>query len=121
MTYFTSRHFATLPDDIRDPNLAGWIKDYEWRAEQETRIRVIVKRKNTKVDYIALPIPDDVMSEISLTFGPWANDNEIANMKAQLCTALAATASDSCNSLKNRKDFFKRSFLSGALKQWEDR
>lgn len=113
------QHFPTLPDDIRDPDLAGWIKDYEWRAEQETRIRILVKPQRVKVDYVALPIPDTVLSEMSITFGPWATDEEIQAMQAQVKTALADSAVDADKPVKFCKDFFKRSFLFGALKQWE--
>lgn len=110
-------HFKTLPDDIRAAEMAGWIKDYEWRDECETRILVKTKTIKPKVEFIALPIPDDVLPEMSLTFGPWASIREVEAMKQQLKTALSSGRE--WKHLPN--DFFKQSFLAGALKQWENK
>lgn len=112
-----TNHFETMPDDIRDPALVGWAKDYEWRDERETRIVVKTKKAKPGVDFIELPIPESVMAEMSLTFGPWASVGDIEAMKAQLKTAL----SPGHERTSIPRDFFKRSFLAGALGNWENK
>lgn len=109
-------HFETLPDDIRSPNVAGWIKDYEWRAEHETRIRIMTKPTTKTVKSISIPIPFEVLRKASLTFGPWTTDDEAKDMIRQFRTAISTDQPKL--SLSSR--FFKYSFLFGAVENWRN-
>lgn len=111
-----TNHFLSLIADIQDNRLAGWIKDYEWREENETRIRIKVNGSTRNVKYISIPIPDYVLANAKLMFGPWTTDKEAEQLKMQFRCALSCDIPE----MKIGEAFFQRSVLTGALDNWKE-
>ena len=63
---------------LGNPELAGRVKDYEWRAERETRIIV---RKSTGDRFVYLPLPDWLIGEMRITTSPWVTDSDYERIK----------------------------------------
>lgn len=64
---------ADLATFIRAPQLAGRLKDYEWRNEHETRI-IISKASAVRFQYVELP--PDLVASMRITTSPWVTGDE---------------------------------------------
>ena len=70
---------------LGNPELAGRVKDYEWRAERETRIII---RKGTGDRFVYLPLPDWLIGEMRITTSPWVTDVDYERIKRIVCDCL---------------------------------
>lgn len=80
-------HVPGLSRCLGDDQFCGCMKDYEWRAEHETRIIVRKKKSGRRFEFV--DIPDYVLSSLKITTSPWVSDDdskEIMNV-AQDCLA----------------------------------
>lgn len=101
-----------LETEILKDDAAGWIKDYEWRAEQETRICVRLKSAKGDPKCVSIPIPVDVLTTMSFTFGPWTGTTQSKDWEAAIRSIYAQMG------LAPKEKAFKPSMLTGALEQW---
>lgn len=66
-------HIPNLSEYLGNERFCGCLKDYEWRAEHETRI--IVRGKGvSRFEYI--DIPDYVWDSLKITTSPWVTDDD---------------------------------------------
>ena len=75
-----------LPNFLRKKYVAGRMKDYEWRSENETRI--IVKESGGD-QYQYIPIPDVIIPKLRITLSPWASDDDYEAIKGKVTSCLA--------------------------------
>ena len=101
-----------LETEILKDDAAGWIKDYEWRAEQETRICVRLKSAKHDPKCVSIPIPDEVLKTMSFTFGPWTGSTQAKDWESAIRSIYAQRG------LLLKEKAFKASMLTGALEQW---
>lgn len=100
-----------LKNVVAEANYAGWLKDYEWHHERESRLCIRLKR-TIKDDAISIAIPDYVFEAMRFTFSPWLEGETMFNsLKASIETALTSNGHKlSCGFQR-----FRRSVLQGAL------
>ena len=111
----TDNPIPGLANQLRADNVIGWVKDYEWKDERESRI-VFKASSGVSSSSVVIQIQPNVLETMSITFSPWATDHEIASMTKMLKTIMFK-----CDVKREKSDRFKRSFLSGALQKWERR
>ena len=80
-------HVPGLSRCLADDQFCGCMKDYEWRAEHETRIIVRKKKSGRRFEFV--DIPDYVLSSLKITTSPWVSDDDYEEIKnvAQDCLA----------------------------------
>ena len=111
-----ARYYLKKDKDERDVLLngqyAGFVKDVEWRYENETRLLVRLK-KTTKDKRISIAIPPYVIEAMRFTFSPWLTKSEEEDrVKAIIEAALTSVG---VNVGKSTFQRFRRSALQGAL------
>ena len=74
-----------LPKQLGETELAGRMKDYEWRSERETRI-IVSKKSCDRFAYIE--IPDVLIKKMRITTSPWVNDDDYERIKKQVSECL---------------------------------
>lgn len=102
--------FGFVRRDMLDKScsrISGWVKDYEWRCENETRIGVVLHRNLG--DQIAIKIPKYVLEKMSFKLSPWLK----ADKKAATIQRLRSCISTHLNKELKIED----SSLTGALDQ----
>lgn len=104
--------FPGLETEILKDDVAGWIKDYEWRAEQETRICVRLRSAKGDPKCVSIPIPDEVLKTMSFTFGPWTGPTQAKDWESAIRSIYAQRG------LAPKEKAFKTSMLTGALEKW---
>ncbi len=103
-----------LAQEINDDKFTGWIKDAEWRQENESRIAVRVKNITEELtDHLSINIPISVLKSMRFTLSPWLKE-EFYDGVADVLRALVMNVHD----VKPRKDIVFRSVLTGALEAW---
>lgn len=106
-----------LAQEIKSDKFTGWIKDYEWRQENESRIAVCVKGIAGKLpNNLSIKIHDSVLESMRFTLSPWLKD-EYYDETYNVVRALT---------LKHHKDktpgkLVSRSVITGALESWRNR
>lgn len=106
-----------LAQEISKDEFTGWIKDYEWRQENESRIAVRVKGVSGKLpDNLSVNIPEAVLKSMRFTLSPWLKD-EYYDEVASMIRALV----DELHDGKPPKNIVSRSVITGALESWRDR
>lgn len=63
--YITDAHEGTQAEEV-----SGWVKDYEWRCENETRMCVRLTQKY-EGEYVYLRLPSYVINSMKITMSPW--------------------------------------------------
>ena len=108
--YYHLKVDEDIYDGVVDGRYAGFIKDIEWRYEDETRLCIRLK-KDIGEDNISIAIPPYVIEAMRFTFSPWLRKEEESAVKSVLEAALASTG------IQVGKEFqrFRRSTLQGAL------
>lgn len=109
-----SKPISTLGSEILASDTTGFVKDYEWAFEQESRLVVKMARKKGRGTKIAVPIPISVFKAMTITFGPWATRDQVDSFKRKLNKALSDVLPGECC----LNDMCRRSVLHGALKNW---
>jgi len=83
--------FGFVRRDMLDKScsrISGWVKDYEWRCENETRIGVVLD-KNLG-DQIAIKIPKYVLEKMSIKLSPWLTPGKKAMVIKRLRSHISA-------------------------------
>lgn len=111
----TDKPIPGLANQLLSEKVIGWVKDYEWKDERESRI-VFKTSSGVSSSSVAIQIQPNVLETMSITFSPWATDHEIDSMTKMLKTIMFKS-----DVKREKSDRFKRSFLSGALQKWERR
>lgn len=107
---------ANLKDDSlfkasKEERFAGWIKDYEWNHERETRLCLCLHKK-IEDRAISISIPDEVLADMRFTFSPWLRNKKIEKaIESEICQAYQEVGVK----IKKRPQRFRRSVLQGML------
>ena len=96
-------------ESVLDGQYAGFMKDYEWWHEMESRLCVSLKREIAD-NCISIDIPQEVIAAMWFTFSPWLKPSCEAYVRNVLESALAKAG------VKSNKSKFAPSVLQGALK-----
>ncbi len=106
-----------LEQEINDDKFSGWIKDSEWRQENESRIAVRVKHISGKLPaHLSLDIPEAVLKSMRFTLSPWLREEfygEVENVVRALFMKMHNEKLPDC--------IVARSGLTGALELWRER
>ena len=106
-----------LAQEINDDKFTGWIKDAEWRQENESRIAIRVKNVAEELtDHLSVNIPVSVLKSMRFTLSPWLKE-EFYDGIAGVVRALVMNVHD----VKPPRNVVSRSVLTGALEAWRDR
>ena len=94
----------------------GFVKDAEWRFENEFRLNI--KTDKTYGSHIAIMLPPEFINGLSFTLSPWADKDELLFVKGKLCNWLKKSGR-----LVASEDskVFRKSVLSRGLKEWAKR
>ena len=107
-----SKDVDGLEDEIGQKEYTGWLKDYEWRHERESRLCVrTLKTCPEKAMWV--PINDALLSTMKFTFSPWLPREYEKDVASILCSALRKAKID--KDISNDSDKFRRSVLQGAI------
>lgn len=71
-------HIPKLSEYVGHERFCGCLKDYEWRAEHETRI-IVRGTGVTRFEYI--DIPDYVLDSLKITTSPWVSDGDYEEIR----------------------------------------
>ena len=106
---------STLEKDIKDERCTGWMKDYEWRHERESRLCVrIDKRREAMAMWV--PVSTDLIKSMKFTFSPWLDKSCEFEAERIIRDAYAARFKDEELKELDMSSKFRRSVLQGALK-----
>ena len=112
-----TEEIAGLEQEIKDDKFTGWIKDYEWRQENESRIAVCVKDIARKLpNRLSIKIHDSVLESMRFTLSPWLKD-EYYDETYNVIRALTLKQ----HSEKIPGTLISRSVITGALESWRNR
>lgn len=107
----------SLLSALRDEDLTGWLKDYEWHHERESRLCVLIDKVSSR-KAMPIKVPLEVISSMSFTLSPWLNSDLEAEVKSIIKTALEKISDSEefrSKGLKLNSKPFRRSVLNGAL------
>lgn len=118
---FRGDKISDFKEQVQDPAMTGWIKDYEWRYENESRLCVRLSKAVEK-DSIWIAIPPYVLADMRFTFSPWLPNDHFERV-VEVLKALQAKAIEDYKHAKKEpgvklpaiRQRFRRSVLSGAL------
>ena len=103
--------------EINDDKFTGWVKDAEWRQENESRIAVRVKKIDEALPKnLSINIPDSVLKSMRFTLSPWLKDESYDGV-AKVIRALAMKVHET----KLPQTIVSRSTITGALESWRER
>jgi hypothetical protein len=112
----TTREIENLDKEITCQNVTGWIKDYEWRHENETRISVRLKKSTVKMpEHISIAIPEDVIKSMRFTLSPWLSEKCFEEVASQLRAVISPYYG---GIEKVPSNLVRRSSIAGALDWW---
>ena len=113
----TTEKIEGLEQEIKGDKFTGWIKDYEWRQENESRIAVRVKGIAGKLpNHLSIKIPDSVLKSMRFTLSPWLKD-EYYDETHNVVRALTMKHHPD----KIPENLVSRSVITGALESWRNR
>ena len=97
--------------ESQEPKFAGWIKDYEWCHERESRLCLRLNEEiHDKV--ISIAIPREVIADMRFTFSPWLTDFKLQEAIEEEIRDVYEKVGIK---LKKRPQRFRRSVLQGVL------
>lgn len=108
---------SSLEDDVRCETCTGWIKDYEWRHERESRLCLRISRSNgSKAMWI--PVTDALANNMKFTFSPWLPPERESEVERIITSALKEgfEKNGEKNGFERNPRRFRRSVLQGAMK-----
>ena len=97
--------------ELQDGEYGGWLKDYEWHYERETRLYALLPKAIGNKPLFAV-VPKDVIASMRFTFSPWADDAMAKVIETSINAALSAIGIPAARPKFQR---FRRSVLQGAL------
>ena len=106
---------GTLEKDIKDEACTGWMKDYEWRHERESRLCVrIDKKREAKAMWV--PVTTALIKSMKFTFSPWLSKSCESEVKSTISDAINSRFEKESLSIPDISRMFRRSVLQDALK-----
>jgi hypothetical protein len=87
----------------RYENFVGKLKNIAWSYENEVRIHARLESARRDLEKIAIPLTDEIISNLTVMFGPWINENDIDKYKREI------------NILSNNKLNFEKSIFSNLV------
>ena len=78
-----TKQMPSLKVDVKDAQFTGVLKDYEWNFEHETRIVIRLDKQHSHAKQIAIPLPTEVLGEMTVTFGPWTRNQLKSEQKIE--------------------------------------
>ena len=102
-------------DDLKIESATGWVKDYEWRCENETRVGVLVAEKVSD-EQIAIPIPPEVLESMEVTLSPWIKRHQRKGMEGKIKAAYRNAGWN-----PDKEGFIRESALTNALTSWKSK
>lgn len=109
---FYSKQLAGLKSDKARKCATGFVKDAEWRFENECRL--ICKTEKDCGDHIAVDLPSDFFKGVSFILSPWASNAELGFVKERLRKCFANVGMED---FADGKNIFRRSKLENGLQQ----
>jgi len=98
----------------RDAAVTGFVKDYEWRFENESRL--LIRTKEPQGKHLLISLPDEVLADMRFTLSPWVNDEERDSIQDTITNLFKAAGIK-----RSKKGMFTKSALEGGLKKWAKR
>jgi hypothetical protein len=108
---------ANIPDleqQIKKDCCTGWMKDYEWRHERESRICLRVERAGGP-KALWCKVTSDLIEKMKFTFSPWLPIKYEDQVRDIILSALKPTESERGPNAKKYADRFRRSVVQGAI------
>ena len=112
---YTKKKIDKLEEHKSQKTVTGFVKDSEWRFENESRL-FVKTREVIDSKHIAIDVPDESIHGMSFTLSPWLDEDESEFVEQLLRKWLKQTGC--CNILDST---FKKSTLSGGLERWKER
>ena len=97
--------------------LTGFLKDYEWHFEQESRLWIKTKETYSS-KAILVEVPDDILLRMGFVLSPWCSTEEVQIVVNRLRTSFTKRFRDDRHFNESQ---VRESHLSGALKRWKER
>lgn len=99
---------------IKKDRCTGWMKDYEWRHERESRICLRVgKAGGPKA--LWCKVTSDLIEKMKFTFSPWLPIKYEDQVRDIIINALKPTEPERGPNAKKYADRFRRSVVQGAI------
>ncbi len=114
--WYVNQKLGDLEDHKKKQTVTGFVKDAEWRFENETRL--FVRFHDICGDeHIALETPKEMIANITFTLSPWADDEELRFTKDLLVKWMRLAGREV--SSEDTK-VFSKSVLSDGLNRWKE-
>ena len=104
-----------LEEEIKDDCCTGWMKDYEWRHERESRICLRVAKKNGP-DGLWCEVSSELIEAMKFTFSPWLPREYEEDVKRIIVNALKVRESRRGAKAREYESRFRRSVVQGAIR-----
>ena len=106
--------FPKLEEEIKADCCTGWMKDYEWRHERESRICLRVAKADGP-NGLWCKVTPELIEAMKFTFSPWLPREYEDDVKGIIVNALKATESKRGSRAREYEDRFRRSVVQGAI------
>ena len=113
--HWSGESTSEIPDlekEIKNDECSGWLKDYEWRHENESRLCVRIK-KAIGATSMWIPISAELLESMSFTFSPWLDKSYESQVEDIISTVYKRLLDKKDLNLSSK---FHRSVLQGALR-----
>ena len=97
--------------ELQNKKYGGWVKDYEWHYERETRLYALLPKEIGNEPLFAV-VPKEAIAAMRFTFSPWADGTMAKVVEKSIKAALEAIGIPTA---KPKFQRFRRSVLQGAL------
>jgi len=101
-----------LEDEIKDPQYTGWLKDYEWRHERESRLCVQVEKALSPMA-LCVAVPPWLIKSMKFTFSPWLPREYEQEVEKSIRSVLKVQGDEATAAREDKR--FRRSVLQGAM------
>ena len=112
---YTEKRIADIEISKERKRMTGFVKDEEWKFENETRLFVKTKRFISG-EHIAISVPDEIIQNMSFTLSPWLNDDEESFVRTTLSMWLREQDRDIS---ADKDSIFRKSALRNGLVRWK--
>lgn len=107
-----SKSLVQLKDEIEQMCATGYVKDAEWRFENECRLFYQVPENYG--DHIAVDLPLGFFNEISFVLSPWASEKERKDVQKQLKECFSRVG----RTVVDDSSVLRQSKLENGLQKW---
>jgi hypothetical protein len=106
---------STIEKDIKEEAYTGWMKDYEWRHERESRLCVrIDKRREAMAMWV--PVTTALIKSMKFTFSPWLHKDCESEVMNTIKDAVKSRFEKESLPIPDMSRMFRRSVLQGGLR-----